>query len=255
LSGLSYVSINSARSALSTLLGTVEGYPIGQHPLITRLVKGVGRLRPPSCKYNYVWDVSRVLSLIKSWGNNSTICMKLLTYKTVGLLALCTAQRVQTLSQLSICNVHFTKSEVVIKIPSRLKTTKPGDGLIMSLKKYPDDNLCIFNCLKVYIERTRPFRATDWLFICHQSPYKEASSQTISRWLKDLLLLAGIDVQLFSSHSFRHASTSKALDTGVSIDTIYKAAGWSQKSKVFGKFYKKPILEEDFSSSVLSSLI
>jgi site-specific recombinase XerD len=253
--GLSYVSINSARSALSTLLGSVEGFPIGQHPLVVRLVKGVGRLRPPSCKYNYIWDASQVLSLFLNWKANVELDLKQLSYKTVGLLALCSAQRVQTLVNITVDKVHFTPCEVVIRIASVLKTTKPGDGCIISLKKYPDEKLCIYKCLKLYIEKTSALRKSNNLFVSYQSPYERASSQTVSRWLKEVLKLSGIDINLFSSHSFRHSSTSKAVDSGVCLDTIYKAAGWSQKSKVFAKFYKKPLLNADFSSSILGCVL
>jgi len=252
-SGLGYVSINTTRSALSTILGSVEGHPIGQHPLISRLLKGVSRLRPPSSKYKYVWDVSQVLSLFRSWETNSNLSLKLLTLKTVGLLALCTAQRVQTLARLCTKCVHFSSDEVIIRVSSRLKTTKPGEGLIINLKKYPEESLCIFNCLRHYLDRTSSLNKSESLIVCHQTPYNKASEQTISRWLKELLALAGIDITLFSSHSFRHASTSKALDIGVNVHTIFKTAGWSKNSRVFGKFYKRPILDKDFCSSILST--
>jgi len=252
-SGLGYVAINTARSALSTILGSVEGYPIGQHPLINRLLKGVSRLRPPSSKYKFVWDVSQVLQLFKHWESDCNLSLKLLTLKTVGLLALCTAQRVQTLASLTRSNIHFSSSDLVIRVSSRLKTTKPGEGLIINLKKYSEEKLCIYSCLRHYMERTSNLSTSDFLLVCHQSPYKKATEQTISRWLKELLSLAGIDITLFSSHSFRHASTSKAVDIGVNIDTIFKTAGWTESSKVFGKFYKRPILDKDFCTSILSS--
>ena len=59
---------------------------------------------------------------------------------------------------------------------------------------------------------------------------------------------AGVD-QKFKAHSTRHASTSKALQKGLSVDLIKRAAGWSQNSKVFCTFYNRPI-EENFASKV-----
>ena len=59
-----------------------------------------------------------------------------------------------------------------------------------------------------------------------RAPHKAVSVQTISRWLKQCLELAGIDTAVYKGHSFRHASTSKAKSVGVSIDDIFLTGGW-----------------------------
>ena len=41
-------------------------------------------------------------------------------------------------------------------------------------------------------------------------PYKEVVSSTISRWVKTVLKLAGVHVNISKGHSTRAASTSKA---------------------------------------------
>lgn len=45
--GYQYSSINSYRSAISSVHEKIDGYIIGQHPLVTRLIKGVFHARPP----------------------------------------------------------------------------------------------------------------------------------------------------------------------------------------------------------------
>lgn len=57
---LSYSSLNTARSALSTII-TVDGMSIGNHPLVVRFLKGVFNLRPPVPRYKGVWDVLYLL--------------------------------------------------------------------------------------------------------------------------------------------------------------------------------------------------
>jgi hypothetical protein len=239
---------------LSSLLGSIDGYQIGQHPLVARLLKGVSHLRPPSCKYNYTWDASLILSLFASWGKNSELDIKRLTHKTVALLALRSAQRVQTLMCITTNIVHFLPTEVVIRICNRLKTSKPGEGLIINLKKFSKPNLCVYSRLQEYLKVTKTLRSSPNLFICTNSPHKSASPQTVSRWLKEVLNLSGIDVSWFSSHSFRHSSTSISYKGGLCLDTIYKAAGWSSKSKVFAKYYNKPIFGDDFATAVLKGV-
>ena len=50
---------------------------------------------------------------------------------------------------------------------------------------------------------------------------------------------AGVDTEIFSRHSTRCASTSKAL-MSVSTDVILATAGWTEES-TFRKFYNKPV--------------
>ena len=59
--GLSYSSINTARSALSSILPSIDGIPVGQHPLVIRFLKGVFESRPAMPRYTAVWDVNQVL--------------------------------------------------------------------------------------------------------------------------------------------------------------------------------------------------
>ena len=52
------------------------------------------------------------------------------------------------------------------------------------------------------------------LLISHIEPHREVKNCTISRWLKDMLNLSGIDTTQFKEHSTRSASTSKAKLSG-----------------------------------------
>jgi hypothetical protein len=63
MSGLGYSSINTARSALSLFLPSIEGLSIGVHPTINRFVKGVSKLRPPQRRYNDIWNVDLLLNV------------------------------------------------------------------------------------------------------------------------------------------------------------------------------------------------
>lgn len=253
--GLGYVSINSARSALSTMLGHIDGQSIGSHPLITRFVKGVSRLRPPTCKYKTTWDANVVLKFVQSWPQNCELSFKDLSLKLVALLALCTGQRVQTLVSIQVEEVIVSRTSVIINISSRLKTSIPGKGHQMKFNKFSNTKLCIFSCLNEYIQRTVKLRIGKKLLIITKAPYGAACTQTISNWLMKVLKLSGVDVNVFSSHSYRHASTSKALSLGVSLDNIYKSAGWNENSKVFAKFYNKPLENSlNFSNAILSGV-
>ena len=62
-SGLSYETLNCARSALSNLCSKQDGYSVGSNPLVIRFMTGVFNLRPTLCepKYFETWDVNVVL--------------------------------------------------------------------------------------------------------------------------------------------------------------------------------------------------
>lgn len=46
------------RSAVSSTHPLDDGFPLRQHPLVTRLLKGVFKASPPKSKYSSVWNVS-----------------------------------------------------------------------------------------------------------------------------------------------------------------------------------------------------
>lgn len=254
-SGLSYSSINSAKSALSSMLGKCEDCCIGQHPLIIKFMKGVSKLRPPSARYEVTWDANKVLLLFKNWGTDSDLSLHFLSLKLLGLLALITAQRVQTLAAIQITDIVW-EEPVQVVVRANLKCSslrKPN--VVLVLPSYAEDKtLCVVASLKAYLARTRLIRGDEQqLLISYQRPHKRVTSQSISRWLTQVLEMAGIDTKVYHGHSFRHASSSKAVRSGLSIDTILQRVGWSPQSRTFARFYNKPLDKRvDFCLSVLS---
>ncbi len=95
--GYQYNSVNSYRSAISSVHEKVEGYSIGQHPMVTKLLKGVFHDRPPLPRYTSTWNVERVLTYLKKVGTNQELSLKQLTWKTTMLLALTRPSRSHTL--------------------------------------------------------------------------------------------------------------------------------------------------------------
>ena len=79
---------------------------------------------------------------------------------------------------------------------------------------YSDDkDLRAVTALDDYIlrssERMKESNQTQ-LLLDTTRPCKEVVSSTISGWVKTMLKLAGVDVNIFKGHSTRAASTSKA---------------------------------------------
>lgn len=247
----SYSSINTIRSAVSLLMGN----EIGNHALVKRFCKGVGALKPPRPRYDFVWDPAPVLTKLAACYPHESLSLETVTKKLVLLLALATGQRVQTLSAFRISEITL-HDKLVIRVSSRLKTSAPGrpQPFFIFSPFVGHDNLCIYSLMKHYLRITKDLRdpSCDSLFIAIRKPYNAVSKQTVSRWIRSCLSECGVQTDLFSSHSTRHASTSLAARQGVPLDIIYRAAGWSGRSHVFANFYNRPIVNpEHFSDSIL----
>ena len=86
-----------------------------------------------------------------------------------------------------------------------------------------------------YSKVIQDLRKGKQLFISFVKPHKEVSRDTISRWIKTVLSLAGVAVSLFSAYSARATSMSAASSRNVPTDCPMKTAGWSRQSP-FSKF-------------------
>ena len=249
--GLTYSSINVARSALSSFVFLKGANSVGTHPLISRFLKGVFALRPPAPRYNVIWDVNIVFDFLRKLTPVYKLSLKQLTLKLVMLTALVTAQRSQTIQKLKISNLQFDGNKAIFRSPDVIKQTRPGHvGFTVTLKDYPPDRrLCVVHYLKYYLNVTKKLRKhngtlEDQLFISFKKPHCAVSKDTISRWLAVVLKQAGVDISQFRPHSTRAASTSAANKLGVPMQEILHTAGWS-RAGTFQRYYNKPILQED----------
>ena len=100
--GRQYRSLNCYRSALCSIHLPVEGFPVGQHPLVVRLLKGAYIQWPPKPKYSQTWDVTQMLAHLRSLGGNETLSLKLLTQELARLLALVLGHRSSDLVRLTL---------------------------------------------------------------------------------------------------------------------------------------------------------
>lgn len=247
----SYASINTTRSAISL----ISSNEIGSHPLTKRFCKGVGVLKPPRPRYDYIWDPAPVIAKLALLFPHESLSLEKVTKKLVLLLALATGQRIQTLAAMKLSQISLSE-KIIIRVPDRLKTSAPGRPQpIFSFSPFEGhENLCIYSLLKHYLHITKDIRSPsqDSLFLSFVRPHKAVGSQTISRWLKSGLEECGVKSDLFTAHSTRHASTSKAAQKGVALDLIKRAAGWSGQSRVFAIFYNRPMFDpEEFNRTVL----
>ena len=127
---MQYSTIASTKSALANVF-MIPGIPsLSAHPLLQRFMRGVYHLRPPNPRYSVIWDTTVVIEYLASLPTDN-ISPKLLSYKTVMLLALLSGQRVSTLYHFRIDEIQIRENEVLFNVTALLKQDK------VSRKKEP----------------------------------------------------------------------------------------------------------------------
>ncbi|KAJ8921724.1 hypothetical protein NQ315_010634 [Exocentrus adspersus] len=237
----SYGTLNSYRSAIAQIAGP----DLGQDLRVKRFFKGVFGVRRPLPRYENTWDPGIVINYLRTL-KNGELDLEMLTKKLVTLLALATGQRIQTLGCIELDNILVRDDRIEIKIVQRIKTSAPNRSQPFLILPFfnSDPNVCVAKLLLKYLHKTQELRNTcNHLFVTHKKPHNKATTQSISRWIKDVLHKSGLDTTIFKAHSTRHAATSAAARKGVNFDSIRLAAGWTQNSSTFANFYNRPLVK------------
>ena len=216
--GLSYSALNTARRALASVIVLQGNQSFGNHPLVSRFLKGTFATRPALPKYKEVWDVNTVLEHLKTLHPAESLSLKLLTLKLVMLMTILSGQRCQTIHALSTRDMKVSDSKVVFIVNELLKTSRPG--------KYPtkleflsfdeDPCLCVVRYISEYLKRTKDMRHDHHkLLVSYQKPKAQH----------------------------------------LSIKTIMDSAGWSSEN-TFMKYYNKAISKpnDTFGRQLLTAL-
>ena len=251
-----YSLIAGARSALSAILPVRNGLTFGKEPTVGRILKGIFKLRPSLPKHVVIYDTNIVIDYIADLPSNAHLLMELLTQKLTTLLCILSGQRAQSIVNLYLDFLHKTDHIFTFYIPKILKTTSPSfHQEPLEFQSFPNNlNICVLECLKDYIQRTSLLREDlegepQQLILSYSYPHKPVKSATLARYVKTFLGMAGIDVTVFTTHSTRAASTSKANNMGLNLKDLARAAGWRGRS-TFQKHYKFPIIT-NFGATLL----
>lgn len=251
--GYEYSTINNFRSAISALHDWENGIPVGQLPLIKRIMSGVFQEKPPQPRYTDTWDVSVVLEHLESLGSNETLSDADLTHKLAMLLALTTASRASEIQGMDL-EFMLDKGEEMFTIPKLTKTMRAGQKPhTVTLVQYEKKELDVVSCVRAYVRRTHSWRTTKEkhkLLLSTIPPHKPVATSTIANWLKKVMTAAGIDTDKYKAHSTRSAATSKAKAVGLSVSDIIAQANWSRAS-TFSRFYDRQTHNNDFAKAVL----
>ena len=76
--GLGYSTLNTYRSAISAIVLPHNDVTIGSNPIISRFMKGIFKINPPTPRYKTTWDPHIVLNYLSSLGTGDKLTLKLL---------------------------------------------------------------------------------------------------------------------------------------------------------------------------------
>ena len=263
--GLSYSTLCGYRSAISSYHDLVDGVKVGQHPTLIRLLKGVFNLRPPMRSLAPTWDLPSVLKALRlpPFEHMLSTSLKWVTLKTTFLVAICTAGRSSDITKLGFTRPHFREEhnpDGIRFVPLRLrKQDRPGhllkDIFVPAFRE--DRKLDPVRAIKLYLRRVRARRGgLQSLFVTYGAgEVSRPSAQTVAHWITDTinacLVAPGVKVR---AHSTRSASTSMALQRGVGVANILRAADWASECTFANHYLKDSRSQEGaFGAEVLRS--
>ena len=144
-------------------------------------------------------------------GDSCLLSETISTQKLIVLLLLLGVHRLSAIKLFSVNNMVLNDLLVTFLQTEVLKHS--GKGKLLDKFEYmwcEDKTLCVIACLKEYTSRRNKHEGltADQLIITLRRPFKEASTNTMTKWIKDFFTVNNI--ANFSPHSCRVASSSIA---------------------------------------------
>ena len=208
---------------------------------------GIFNNRPPKPRYNFVWDIKKVLNYLSKLPDNLSLPIRVISHKLALLLSLTVASRVTEIFGLNIEYLIEFEDKIGFTFHKLTDSWRKGRPLLsVEICVYRQNpNLCVVQAIKSYLQVTQAWRnkyGQKQLLLSTLDPHQEVKKSTVAGRVKTILGSAGIDTNLFTAHSTRAASTSKAKVKGLSLD-ILKRGNWSNKS-TWQKHYHKFVSNE-----------
>ena len=260
-------TIAGYRTSVADGLGSA-GQMVSQSLDLNRLIASFHRDRPSANRSIPNWDLSLVLLALTRapFEPLGKADLKILTFKTVFLLALASGKRRSEIHAWTFdsfsrkrdwSQVTFSPSTAFIA-KNQLASEGPlaiQPVVIPALKPtldpslIQDKSLCPVRALRYYLDKTKDLRkGKKLLFVAIKEGYsKDISKATISSWIKQSIILAyqksDQEVQNVSqvkAHEVRALAASLAFKGGVAVDEIMASCFWRSHS-TFTNFYLKDL--------------
>ena len=123
--------------------------------------------------------------------------------------------------------MYISETECTFVFSSVVKHSRPGyHQQPLILRSFPSNpSLCPVTNITQYLKFRLEKSANEGFFMITVPPYKQCLKDTIARWIKETLSLAGISSGIYQAHSIWSASASLVLYKGVNLSTILIGQG------------------------------
>ncbi len=195
-------------AAIAAHHDAVDGRSLEKHDLIVRFLKGARRMNPSRSPLLPSWDLSIILAGLQRgpFEPLDSVELKFLSLKTALLTALTSIKRVVDLQAFSVSEECLVFGPVYSPVVLRPRpgympkvSTTPFRDQVVNLQALPSEEadpalalLCPVRALRIYVDRTRRFRSSEQLFVCHggQQKGKAVSKQRLAHWIVEAVALA-----------------------------------------------------------------
>ncbi|XP_042303393.1 uncharacterized protein LOC121920323 [Sceloporus undulatus] len=250
--GLCLTSVKCYLSAICSSFH-FDGKPsFFKDPLVKQFLRGCNNLFPQASLPPPAWSLETVLGALQSkpFEPLATTDIRLLTWKTVFLVAITSARRAGELCALRRDEpfLRFHLDKVVLRtditfLPKVVSAFHMCQDIVLpTLAPNPTTDveralhtLDVRRALAFYLDRTKDSSRSERLFQCYSTPKKglPVSAQRLSKWVSKTVALS---YELLGkpcpgrvrSHATRAIAASSAFLSGIPLEDICKAAVWSQ---------------------------
>ena len=218
--------------------------------------KSVNKIAPPGPALETIWDISKLLKMVVSLGNNSQLPLPLLALKVVILLRIDCFARSSDITKLYRCEIKWEKQRLLLRFwrpkewrPMGTHTMKQWSTWIPIYKVQKHSNRTGHIALPFQVEGN--FRLP---VICQIAGKNQGHPMT-SKQIAQLSVLAMKWAEIpdtYTSRSIRAAAASAAKDYGISVQEIIRQGRWSD-AKMFNKYYYRSITRSKITTPAQGS--
>lgn len=270
--GLTLSTIEGYRTAINKVTCVTQNLDIGKDIHISNLLANLNRTVPKEVNTVPAWNLALVLKAFTEapFEPLKKISLKLLTLKTVFLLALATGKRRSELHALTYESLTWKEDMTSFTVNTATdflaKTQKNSDNRDNSVtiealprkKEGEDIFLCPVRALRTYVDRTDNFRGEKkLLFISWGENRKDdIKANTLSSWIKQAITQCydnasdkNLTYHRVKAHDVRAFAASWAHTKHASTEKLMRACSW-KSSSTFTKFYLKDmtVIRDDMMS-------
>ena len=187
--------------------------------------------------------MAKVFRFIESMDDNEGMPFLHLARKLATILMLLTGKRTNSIDSFDVNQMDLTANSGTFIPRHLLKHNRPSMPIKpITYTSFPENTrICPVDTIAHYYVRRSEFETNATkLFITSTPPHEAAHKDTIANWVKWVLSEAGIDTNIYKTHSCRAAATSKADKLGLPLQTILSSGDWSNE-RTFYKHYKRDI--------------